>query len=164
MADPGVNRSVLLVVEDDQDDQLLLVDALRAAGQAPTLKFVQDGQELLDYLSRPDLRRGSRLAGLYIVPFAGIAFIYHNNTPAPAHFVRVDAGRSHTSEGLQRRSTHGLVRSGLPSGTRRNAGSPRGRPAVWLCRRRPVLGSCAWCARQSELSRPAQRAAAAASA
>lgn len=52
MADPGVNRSVLLVVEDDQDDQLLLVDALRAAGQAPTLKFVQDGQELLDYLRR----------------------------------------------------------------------------------------------------------------
>jgi hypothetical protein len=33
-------------------------------------------QELLDYLSRPDLRRGSRLAGLYIVPFAGIAFIW----------------------------------------------------------------------------------------
>lgn len=52
MAEPGVNRSVLLVVEDDQDDQLLLVDALRAAGQAPTLKFVQDGQELLDYLRR----------------------------------------------------------------------------------------------------------------
>jgi hypothetical protein len=33
-------------------------------------------QELLDYLSRPDLRRGSRLAGLYVVPFGGIAFIW----------------------------------------------------------------------------------------
>lgn len=33
-------------------------------------------QELLAYLTRSDLRRGSRLAGLYVVPFGGIAFIW----------------------------------------------------------------------------------------
>ena len=42
--------NVLLVVEDDQDDQILLVDALQATGYRPRLEFVQDGQELLDYL------------------------------------------------------------------------------------------------------------------
>lgn len=51
MPDPAADK-VLLVVEDDQDDQILLVDALHATGYRPRLEFVQDGQELLDYLSR----------------------------------------------------------------------------------------------------------------
>lgn len=51
MPDPATDR-LLLVVEDDQDDQILLMDALQATGYHPRLEFVQDGQELLDYLTR----------------------------------------------------------------------------------------------------------------
>lgn len=44
----------LLVVDDDQDDQELLAEALRDVGFQHSLVFVSDGTELLDYLHRRD--------------------------------------------------------------------------------------------------------------
>jgi CheY-like chemotaxis protein len=45
----------LLCAEDDPDDRLLVRDAFEGARLANDLRFVRDGEELLDYL----LRRGS---------------------------------------------------------------------------------------------------------
>lgn len=38
--------------------------------------FTATDQELLDYYGDPDRRRNSVIAGLYVIPFAGIAFIW----------------------------------------------------------------------------------------
>lgn len=48
------NRSLLrlLVVEDDTDDQLLVLDALREAGFPHDVFFAHDGAELMDYVNR----------------------------------------------------------------------------------------------------------------
>ena len=40
----------VLCAEDDQDDRTLIGDALRASGAAMELRFVKDGEELLEYL------------------------------------------------------------------------------------------------------------------
>jgi CheY-like chemotaxis protein len=42
----------ILLAEDDPDDQLLLRRAFAAAGLTPDLRFVNDGEELLDYLNQ----------------------------------------------------------------------------------------------------------------
>ena len=42
--------------------------------QSPPLDAPAD--ELVDYFTDPDQRRASLIAGLYVVPFAGIAFIW----------------------------------------------------------------------------------------
>jgi CheY-like chemotaxis protein len=42
---------VVLVAEDDTDDAFFLHRAFQKAGVSTTLKFVQDGQEAIDYLS-----------------------------------------------------------------------------------------------------------------
>lgn len=50
-----MNRgSHILMAEDDPDDRVLLEQALRVAGVGNPLAFVEDGEELLEYL----LRRG----------------------------------------------------------------------------------------------------------
>src|SRR5579859_1700878 len=41
---------LILVAEDNLDDKLLLEHAFRNAGLTTPLRFVQDGQEALDYL------------------------------------------------------------------------------------------------------------------
>jgi CheY-like chemotaxis protein len=43
---------VILMAEDDSDDRLLALDALKESGHAMELRFVEDGVELLDYLNR----------------------------------------------------------------------------------------------------------------
>jgi CheY-like chemotaxis protein len=42
----------ILMADDDEDDRLLARDALRAERLANDLRFVVDGEELLDYLQR----------------------------------------------------------------------------------------------------------------
>jgi len=49
------NPITILLAEDDEDDYLLTIDALRAACLINDLHWVKDGEELMDYL----LRRGS---------------------------------------------------------------------------------------------------------
>jgi CheY-like chemotaxis protein len=47
--------TVILMAEDDADDRLLVQDALTESAWRGDLRFVQNGEDLLDYL----LRRGS---------------------------------------------------------------------------------------------------------
>jgi CheY-like chemotaxis protein len=49
--------NVILMAEDDADDRLLVQDALAECQLDHTIRFVADGEELLDYL----LRRGKYL-------------------------------------------------------------------------------------------------------
>ena len=46
---PGVT---ILIADDDEDDRLMLRDALREAQLEPDLRFVVDGVELMDFLHR----------------------------------------------------------------------------------------------------------------
>lgn len=50
----GLKRKVILMAEDDADDRLLAKDALAECGLADDLRFVENGEELLDFL----LQRG----------------------------------------------------------------------------------------------------------
>lgn len=43
---------VILLADDDPDDRLLIGDAFRQAAQPGDLRFVSDGEELMDYLRR----------------------------------------------------------------------------------------------------------------
>ena len=44
-------RTVVIIAEDDPDDRLLIMDAIKEASQQPVeIFFVQDGAEMLDYL------------------------------------------------------------------------------------------------------------------
>ncbi|SPE61066.1 Response regulator receiver protein [Verrucomicrobia bacterium] len=45
-------KSVILMADDDSDDQLLVKDAVTECGWEGSLLFVQNGEELLDYLFR----------------------------------------------------------------------------------------------------------------
>jgi CheY-like chemotaxis protein len=49
MSSPGKPR-IILMAEDDSDDRLLVKDAMAECHWAGDLRFVEDGQELLDYL------------------------------------------------------------------------------------------------------------------
>jgi CheY-like chemotaxis protein len=42
----------LLIADDDADDRMLMADALAESRLANDLRFVEDGEELLDYLRR----------------------------------------------------------------------------------------------------------------
>ena len=44
------NRITILVADDDADDRLMIKDALEENRLANDLRFVEDGEELLDYL------------------------------------------------------------------------------------------------------------------
>jgi CheY-like chemotaxis protein len=53
MAVPGRGSDIpILIADDDEDDRLMLRDALREARMESDLRFVSDGVELLDYLHR----------------------------------------------------------------------------------------------------------------
>lgn len=45
-------RQPILVADDDDDDRLLMCDAFRDCGVAADLHFVENGEQLLDYLHR----------------------------------------------------------------------------------------------------------------
>lgn len=49
---PLPKTNVILMADDDDDDRLLTRDALAEAGLDGDLHFVQNGEELLDYLCR----------------------------------------------------------------------------------------------------------------
>lgn len=51
---------IILMAEDDSDDRLLAQDALGESGLATDVHFVEDGVELMDYLTRKN--KFSRLA------------------------------------------------------------------------------------------------------
>jgi CheY-like chemotaxis protein len=42
----------ILVAEDDPDDRLFIKEAFQESGFLPDLRFVEDGEELMDYLRR----------------------------------------------------------------------------------------------------------------
>ncbi len=60
----------LLVADDDADDRLLIKDAIEENGIANPVAFVEDGEELMDYLQR----RG-RFADLKKVPLPGLILL-----------------------------------------------------------------------------------------
>jgi len=49
MVDPG-KPIVILLADDDEEDRMLAADAMHASRVANDLRFVEDGEELLDYL------------------------------------------------------------------------------------------------------------------
>jgi CheY-like chemotaxis protein len=50
---PDESRAVtILMAEDDADDRVLARDAMQESRSANHLRFVEDGQELMDYLTR----------------------------------------------------------------------------------------------------------------
>ena len=53
----------ILMVDDDQDDQLLTEKALRANRVINPIRFLKDGEELMDYL-----RRQGKYAGVNLAP------------------------------------------------------------------------------------------------
>jgi two-component system response regulator len=60
----------ILIADDDPDDRLLARDALAECQPASTVRFVEDGQELLDYL-----RRRGRFADPALSPTPSIVLI-----------------------------------------------------------------------------------------
>jgi len=52
MTTPAPKPIVLLMAEDDADDRLLVKDALEESRVLNVLHFVEDGEQLLDYLRR----------------------------------------------------------------------------------------------------------------
>jgi CheY-like chemotaxis protein len=49
---PAPPSAVILMAEDDPDDRLLAAEALRETRAGDELRFVEDGEQLLDYLRR----------------------------------------------------------------------------------------------------------------
>jgi CheY-like chemotaxis protein len=52
MMNQGKAPITILVAEDDPDDRLLIKEAFQESGFLPDLRFVEDGEELMDYLRR----------------------------------------------------------------------------------------------------------------
>jgi two-component system response regulator len=63
-------RRTILLADDDDDDRELIRDALQDARLASDMRFVGDGQELLDYL-----RREGRYAGATDAPRPAIILL-----------------------------------------------------------------------------------------
>lgn len=61
---------VILMADDDLDDQMLTLDALREAKLSNDIRFVQDGVELLEYL-----RREGKYANPELSPRPGIVLL-----------------------------------------------------------------------------------------
>jgi CheY-like chemotaxis protein len=66
----GKARIRVLVAEDDPDDRLLIKEALEESGFSPDLRFVEDGEELMDYL-----RRGGEYGGSEASPRPGLILL-----------------------------------------------------------------------------------------
>ena len=66
----AARHSTILIAEDDPDDRLLARDALAESKFVNMVRFVEDGQELLDYL-----RRRGRFADPAMSPTPSIVLI-----------------------------------------------------------------------------------------
>ena len=67
---PTQRRTTLLAAEDDPDDRALISDALQECCDLADLRFVSDGEELMDYLrgrGRYADRRANPLPGLVLL-------------------------------------------------------------------------------------------------
>lgn len=62
--------ALILMAEDDSDDRLLVKDALTECAWQGDIRFVENGEELLDYL----LRRG-KYAGAGLAPRPGLILL-----------------------------------------------------------------------------------------
>jgi CheY-like chemotaxis protein len=69
--DRRVRPLSILMADDDEDDRQFTADALREARLMNDVRFVQDGEELLDYLRH----RGSYSAGESVAPRPGIILL-----------------------------------------------------------------------------------------
>lgn len=67
---PGSKSIVILMADDDADDRLLAKDALTECRLANDLHFVENGEELLDYL-----RRQGRFTNLADAPRPGLILL-----------------------------------------------------------------------------------------
>jgi len=64
-------RSItILLADDDADDRMMAADALEESRLANDLKFVEDGEELMDYL-----RRRGKFAGSNEAPRPGLILL-----------------------------------------------------------------------------------------
>src|SRR5437763_1448340 len=52
MKDDQLNSFKILMAEDDPDDRFFVAQAFQELGRYGDLRFVEDGQELMDYLRR----------------------------------------------------------------------------------------------------------------
>lgn len=50
MQNPKAGSMLILIADDDADDRMFMEQALRQTGFSHTIRFVEDGEELLDYL------------------------------------------------------------------------------------------------------------------
>jgi two-component system response regulator len=57
----------ILMAEDDPDDRLLTKDAFAESRLVNSLRFVEDGEELMDYLRRRGKYRGAPRPGLILL-------------------------------------------------------------------------------------------------
>ncbi len=58
----SIGQLMILCAEDDPDDQMLTRDALAEGGMVADLRFVCDGEQLLDYLRHRGVHSDPRLA------------------------------------------------------------------------------------------------------
>jgi CheY-like chemotaxis protein len=63
------NQLVALVAEDDPDDRQLLRDPFSETGYTDDLRFVRDGEELLDYLLRRENYRDAPQPQIILLDF-----------------------------------------------------------------------------------------------
>ena len=69
MANSG-NPITILLADDDEEDRMLTADALKESRVLNDLRFVADGEELMDYL-----RRGGRYSDPESSPFPGLILL-----------------------------------------------------------------------------------------
>ena len=72
---------LVLVAEDSAHDRIIIEEAFREAGIAATLRFVEDGEELLDYLQR----RGRYAGGDGVAPWPAVVLLDINMPKVNGH-------------------------------------------------------------------------------
>jgi two-component system response regulator len=72
---------LVLVAEDSVQDRMIIEEAFREAGIAAELRFVEDGEELLDYLNR----RGRYAAGEDAAPWPAVVLLDINMPRVNGH-------------------------------------------------------------------------------
>jgi CheY-like chemotaxis protein len=82
-ADLRSSRPVVLVAEDSAIDRLIIEEAFEESGVEATLHFVEDGEELLDYLRR----RGDYALGGKLAPRPAIVLLDINMPKLNGHEV-----------------------------------------------------------------------------